>query len=94
MVTEKGVDLMDAMDDIIKDSEHVVDAIRQILGGKHPAVQASAMVQIVALWIAGHAPQIRAEVLAEMVAASNKLVPSIEKAVFGAAGHPGAWFDP
>jgi hypothetical protein len=46
-----------------------------LLAGRGPFVQGAALADLVAMYLAGHAPELREEVLALHVAAVRKLVP-------------------
>jgi hypothetical protein len=43
---------------------------------------------LLSLWLAGHAPQVREEVLHLHIDAVRALLPASEAEIFGKAGHP------
>jgi hypothetical protein len=90
MVATERIGVMDKLDVMIDESAQLVETIRPLLAGRDPAVQAGTMVQLVAIWLAGHAPQIREEILAGLIEAANNIVGEFEKQLFGEHGHPGA----
>jgi hypothetical protein len=53
----------------------LVERIRPILAGNHPAVQGAAMADLVAIWLAGHPAEFREQLLALHVDKVRALVP-------------------
>lgn len=68
----------------------LVDKIKPILRGHDPSVQGCALCELLSLWLAGHAPDLRDEVLRIHLEQLNELVKLNEKLLFGERGHPGA----
>lgn len=66
--------------------------IAPLLAGKDPAVQSAALADMVAMWIVGHRPAIRHEIVQEFSRLVSRLIPVNEAMMFGDAGHPG-WKD-
>jgi hypothetical protein len=62
--------------------------IKPMLQGHGPAVQGAILADMVSLWIAGHNPDIRAEVWANWATLVHRLVPASEQELFGNLGFP------
>lgn len=71
-------------------AEALADRIKPILAGHGGDVQGAALMQLVALFIAGHAPPLREGMLALHVKSVREMVPIADAQLFGPAGHPGA----
>jgi hypothetical protein len=54
----------------------VVDRIRPILGGHHPAVQGAVVADLVAIWLAGHQADLREALLDSHIDTVRQLVPA------------------
>jgi hypothetical protein len=54
----------------------VVDRIRPILGGHHPAVQGAVVADLVAIWLAGHQADLREVLLDNHIDTVRQLVPA------------------
>lgn len=65
-----------------------VAAIRPLLVGKGPDVQSAALADLTAVYLAGIAPPLRAEMRGLFIDLVDQLVPVNEKQLFGEAGHP------
>lgn len=63
--------------------------IKPLLAGRGPGVQGAALVELVALHLAGHPEQAREHVLTLHIDAVRQMVPVMEHELFGKAGHPG-----
>lgn len=72
----------------IERGEELVAQIRPILAGNDPRAQGAALAELVATFIASHAPPLRADALNLLDEAVGELIPVIEKQLFGAQGHP------
>lgn len=72
----------------LKDVQRLVKQIMPILRGKGPDVQGAVLADLASLWVAGHAPVIRDDVMKMHFQAIRDLVPESEKQLFGKAGHP------
>jgi hypothetical protein len=66
--------------------------LKPILAGHDPSVQSIVLADLLATWIAGHHPGLRATMLAAHDDLVRDLIPHNEKEIFGDAGHPG-WRD-
>ena len=75
----------------MKQVEELVDAIRPHLQDKGPEVQGAALADLLAIYIAGHHPAIRDDVLDAFITAVRKLVPINEAAIFAHFGKPDGW---
>ncbi|WP_456852025.1 hypothetical protein [Bradyrhizobium sp. USDA 4501] len=72
------------------------DALRQIierlLHGRGPAVQGAVLVDLVAMYFAGHHPAMREECIAEFVKAMREMIPINEAIMFEReGGKPVGW---
>jgi len=69
-------------------AERLFNEIRPILTGQGPEIQGAVIAQLLALWLAGHPSDMRAEILDATAEAAWKLTPIIEHEMFRGAGHP------
>jgi hypothetical protein len=53
----------------------LIDRIRPILAGNHPAVQGAVLADLLAMWLAGHPAELREALLALHVDKALQLVP-------------------
>ena len=53
----------------------IVDRIRPILGGHHPAVQGAVVADLLAIWLAGHQADLREALLDVHIEKVRELVP-------------------
>lgn len=53
----------------------LVERIRPILAGNHPAVQGAVLADLLAIWLAGHPAELRHELLTMHDATVRKLIP-------------------
>jgi hypothetical protein len=53
----------------------IVERIRPLLGGHHPAVQSSVIADLLAMWLAGHEHDIREALLDSHIGLVRELVP-------------------
>jgi hypothetical protein len=60
-----------------EEADEIVAAIRPLLAGRPPAVQGLVVVELAATWIAGHAEDIRAQILEMELQSIRELVPVI-----------------
>jgi len=56
----------------------IVEPMRLLFANHGPDVQGAALVELLAIFIAGHHPKVRAETLALIVEAALRLVPIVE----------------
>jgi hypothetical protein len=76
----EGVKLSNDPDAIaIRQSTELVETIRAILRGKPPDVQGAVLLELLAMFIAGHAPSLREEMLALHIETVRELVPVVEQ---------------
>jgi len=75
-------------DQLIHEVDGLVADIKPLLAGRHPGVQGAALAELVALWVAGHAPMIRDTIVRGHIEVIDKLVPLAERELFGPLGHP------
>jgi len=73
----------------IKGVEEIVAKIATMFAGTPPEVVGAVLADLLARFIAGHAPDIREEVLALHIEFMRPLIEVNEKIAFGDAGHPG-----
>lgn len=69
-------------EELNKQSDEIVEAIRPLLSGKHPGVQGVVIADLLAIWIAGHIPSAEKQLLANHMNAVAKLVP-LYREMFG-----------
>jgi len=67
--------------------EEIVEQCRQALEGRDPSIQGAALCQLMALYLAGHAPQIRKHVFKSLRIATESMIPTFEEELFGGP-HP------
>jgi hypothetical protein len=58
------------------------------LAGQSPEVQGAVLAELVSLWIAGHHPDLREDLLDGWIALVRALVPISEKGMFGPSRFP------
>jgi hypothetical protein len=68
----------------------MTDRMKSLLVGFPPDVQGAMLADLTAIWLAGHAPQIRRVIYDQHAAMIWPLVEANEKIIFGGKGHPGA----
>lgn len=66
----------------------IVNAIQPLLAGHEPHVQGAAIADILAIYIAAHAPHLRAKATGFLVKTATQLVPINEKMLFPNGVHP------
>lgn len=76
------------MDNTVREIEKAVSAIKPLLAGREPEVQGAIMCELLAIWLAGHAPIIRDAVLETHVKLVREMIPISEWELFGKKGHP------
>lgn len=75
-------------DDAAYEVEHISRQIQPLLKDRGPEVQGGVLADLVSLWLAGHAPQLRKTIHDDFIKLVGKLVPESEKELFGDRGHP------
>jgi hypothetical protein len=66
-----------------------VEQLKPLFAGKPPEVQGGALGNLVAMFLAGHAPALRKPILGAHLGLVRGLIPAYEMEIFGKAGHPG-----
>jgi hypothetical protein len=61
-----------------REREAIVAAIKPLLAGHDPGIQGAALAELLALFVAGHPPALRDEILGMHVNAARELVPIAE----------------
>lgn len=64
------------------------DAIRPLLAGHEPGLQGAVLADLVALWVAAHAPPLREEMLDGLITLIRSLISVNDQMMFGPKGHP------
>jgi hypothetical protein len=82
--------LSDALDADVRRARAIVDSIKPLLTGHGPGVQGAALMELLALFIAGHAPDDRERLLTLHVQQVRAMLPIVDHELFGSAGHPAA----
>ena len=75
-------------DSTVERAHQVAETIRPMLAGHGPDVQGAVLVQLVALHLAGHPPEMRSRLMALHITCVREMVPVVECELFGPAGHP------
>jgi len=75
----------------MREADRTTEAIMPLLRGKGPAVQGVILAELTARWLAGHAPDLRDELIEAQVHFIRKMIPECEAELFGEAGHPAGW---
>jgi hypothetical protein len=63
-------------------------ALQLRLKGYPPELQGAVLADLLSIWLAGHAPIVREEILQLHIAHVRELIEINEKLVFGEQGHP------
>lgn len=56
----------------------LVEEIKPILGGRHPAMQSIALAELLAIWLAGHDVEVREALLANHIEVVRELLAAKE----------------
>jgi hypothetical protein len=72
-------------------AKRIAASIRPRLVGQGPDVQGVVLADLVALWLAGHRPDMREEQLTLWIDAVRALVPYAEREMFGDGPRPEGW---
>jgi hypothetical protein len=67
----------------------IASTIKPLLAGHGSEMQGAVLVELVALHLAGHPPQMREHLLLLHMDCVRSLLPAVEREIFGDAGHPG-----
>ena len=76
-------------DNTVEAVERATMTAHRLLAGHDPAWQSAVLADLLSLWVAGHRPDVREDVLAIHIELVRKLIPASELQMFGPAGHPG-----
>jgi hypothetical protein len=76
-------------EEIARRSQELVETMTPMLAGQGSAVQGAALSDLVSIWVAGHHPESRAEILLLFVETVAKLTAINAKFMFGKEGFPG-----
>lgn len=79
----------DAAEAAVRRAESLADSIKPLLAGQGADVQGAALVQLVALHLAGHPAPMRERMLKLHMDCVRQMVPVAEGELFGPGGHPG-----
>jgi len=75
-----------------RDVDRIVETIRPLLAGKPPELQGAVLADLLAMFIAGHHPGLREEILTLHIAAVRELVPPNEAIIMDRrGGKPPGW---
>ena len=81
-------------DDLARDamtlSREISLKLQPMLKGHPPQLQGAVLADLLAIFLAGHAPQIREEILRVHLEQMRPLIDVNEKIIFGGKGHPSA----
>jgi hemolysin-activating ACP:hemolysin acyltransferase len=69
-------------------AQNLSERVHPILAGQSPQVQGAVLADLLATWLAGHAPQIRKLVLTHHIDMMMPLIEVNERIIFGDDGHP------
>ena len=84
-----------AKEPTVREVADLVDRIRKHLRGKRPELQGAVLCDLVAMYVAGHHPTLRDDVLEIHINTVRALVPANEAALFAHyGGKPEGWDDP
>jgi hypothetical protein len=78
----------------IPEQIELVDKIKPFLTGHDPSIQGAALAELLALWLAGHHPDLRHEMLDLHIDTVRELVPVAEAEIFGNGPRPEGWEPP
>lgn len=71
----------------------IVEKIKPQLAGHDPTMQGAVLAFLVAMYVAGHTPEFRAETMTGLNRLIEQFVPLAEFMLFGPDGHPHKDFD-
>jgi hypothetical protein len=67
------------------------NGVQKKLAGKGPDVKGAVLADLLSVWLAGHHPDLRDELLHFHIDRVKQLVPLSEREIFGHEGHPGRY---
>jgi hypothetical protein len=79
---------MDQTDIAALKVQQIVDAIKPLLGGHPPEMQGAVIADLLAIWLASHAPELRETALTFHIDMVRLLTAAEEGLMFGSDGHP------
>lgn len=79
------------MRESLRQSDAVVEQMRPILAGQNPEVQGAAIAQLLAIFIAGHAPPMRDDARRLLMDCADGLVPIMVEEMIEAGRAPPEW---
>jgi hypothetical protein len=77
-----------------EEREAIVAAIKPLLAEHDPVIQGAALAELLALFVAGHRPAVRDEILGMHVSAVRELVPIAEREILNYGPRPERWETP
>ena len=77
--------------DLAYEALDLASEIKPLLAGRNPGVQSAALIELLAIWLAGHPPAIRAQMLRDHIKAVRAMVPIAESEMFAGGRHPQTW---
>ncbi|MCA1419512.1 hypothetical protein [Bradyrhizobium sp. BRP23] len=78
--------------DVAAHAEALCKIIERLLHGRGPVVQGAVLVDLTAMYFAGHHPAVREECITEFVKAMRELIPVNEAIIFEReGGKPAGW---
>lgn len=80
---------MNYEDEAVRRAMEIAARIKPLLAGHGPELQGAALVELVAMHVAGHPAEARERVLALHIDSVRKMVPVIAYELFGEPDHPG-----
>ncbi|MCP1761920.1 hypothetical protein [Bradyrhizobium japonicum] len=75
----------------LRESDALVEQIRPILAGQSPEVTGTTIAQLVAIFVAGHAPELRPSGLKMLLDCAEGLVPVMVEEMIEAGRAPPEW---
>lgn len=71
---------------VVAEAEKLSEKIKPMLYGKGHMVQGVVLADLVSVWLAGHRPDVRTDVLAQLTVMAAEFVPLAEMKIFGPKG--------
>lgn len=76
------------MIDELKIALAIVEKVKPVFAGHPPGATGAALCNLLALWLAGHPPELREGLLSLHIDMTKHMIPIAERELFGDAGHP------
>jgi hypothetical protein len=83
----------DDVDLHLREGLQLAPQIYALLAGKPYATQAAALADVISMFIAGHAPELRKETFERLMASAQEMVPASEAQLFAAGMLPKEWLE-